>query len=108
VIQIVKKSENPGSSANAQLESSGKTLLTVPGAAIKQRGTVTVAGREVPSFIAVYQAKTSQGTAADFGHLQLVIDQGDYYYWVSYSGPSPVYDKYKPVAQHLLESFQFK
>jgi hypothetical protein len=108
VIQIVRKSDNPGSSADAQLESSGKTLMTVPGTAIKQRGTLTVAGREVPSFVAAYQAKTSQGTAADFGHLQLVIDQGDYFYWVSYSGPAPVYDKYKPVAQRLLESFQFK
>lgn len=108
VIQIVKKSENPGSSAGAQLESSGKLLLTAPEAAIKQKGTLTVAGREVPCFVASYKASTSQGSSAVFSHLQLVIDQGDYYYWVSYSAPVPVYEKYRLVAEHFLNSFQFK
>ncbi|MEK6631357.1 MAG: hypothetical protein AABY89_11545, partial [Acidobacteriota bacterium] len=108
VIQIVQKSQNPGSSASAQLESARKLLMAAPEAVIKPQGTITVAAREVPCFVAVYKASTSQGSAAVFSHLQVVIDQGDYYYWVSYSGPGPVYDKYRPVAQHLLNSFQFK
>ncbi len=108
VIQIVKKSENPGSSAGAQLESSRKLLMAAPEVAIKQQGTLTVAGKEVPCFIAAYKASTSQGSAAVFSHLQVVIDQGDYYYWVSYSAPVPVYEKYRLVAEHFLNSFQFK
>ncbi len=108
IIQIILKSKNPNSSDKLQLEAAQKMILTVPEANIKKQGTVSVAGKQVPYFVATYKTNTSQGKPSLFRHLQVVIDQGDYYYWVSFSGPSSIYEKYQPVAEHLLNTFTFK
>jgi hypothetical protein len=108
IIQVILKSKNPNSSDKLQLEASQKIILTVPEADIKKQGRVSVAKKEAPYFVATYKTNTSQGKPSLFGHLQLVIDHGDYYYWVSFSGPSAIYEKYQPVVQHLLNTFAFK
>lgn len=107
IIQIILKSKNPGSSDKLQLAASQKMILTVPEAVIKKQGSISVAKKQAPYFVAAYKTKTSQGKPALFGHLQVVIDQGDYYYWVSFSGPAPIYEKYQPVVEHLLNTFTF-
>ena len=108
IIQIIQKSKNPGSSDKLQLASSQKMILTVPEAQIKKQGLISVANKPVPYFVAAYKTQTSQGKLSLFGHLQVVIDHGDYYYWVSFSGPASIYEKYQSVVEHLLDSFVFK
>lgn len=108
IIQIIQKSQNPGSSAQLQLEASQRQIMSVPGAKILRQDRISSANQQAPYFAASYKTKTSQGNLSLFGHLQVVLDYGDYYYWVSYSGPAPIYEKYRSVMEHLLQTFSFQ
>jgi hypothetical protein len=108
IIQIIKKSQNPKSSAELQLNKAEKQVMTLPGAELVKTDRVPMANQKAPFFVARYNTKTTQGNTATFGHTQVVLDQGDYYYWISFSGPLPIYDKYLPVLERLLGSFSFR
>lgn len=107
ILQFVMKSANPGSSADAQLRGLADQLSRTPNGAIKTRAVMDVGGTRAPYVNATYDAKDSTGATVPFSHTQLVIDHGAYYYLISYSGPTPIFRKYAPVFEHMIESFVF-
>lgn len=107
IVQFVTKAANPGSSAAAQLEKLAGELRGAPDGAIKARDSVSIGGVDAPYITATYTAQNASGQAVPFAHTQLVADHGEYYYLISYSGPTPIYQKFLPVFQHLVESFRF-
>ena len=107
VLQFVTKSANPGSTAAAQLQRLAEGLAGAPNGVIGNRGTVKVGGQAAPYFNATYSAKDSSASVAPFPHTQIAVDHGDYYYLISYSGPTPVSKKYLPVFEHLVTGFVF-
>jgi len=108
VVQIVQKSANPGSSNLDQLKDLWSQLSTVPASAVESDGMVPMAGGEFPFFVASYRVPDSKGEERPFGHLQVVIDNGDYYYPLSYSAPKPEFDQYLKVFKHLSATFTFE
>lgn len=107
ILQFVTKAANPGSSAAAELRKIVLQLEGAPDGAIKTSDSVTIAGIDAPYFTATYTAQNTSGQAVPFAHTQLAVDHGDYYYLISYSGPTPIYQKFLPVFQHLVASFRF-
>lgn len=107
VLQFVTKAANPGSSAMAQLRKLAATLQSAPAGAIKSNGSVEVGGIESPFFVATYTAANSKGAAVPFAHTQVVVDHGQYYYLISFSGPSKIYEKQVTVFEHALGSLKF-
>lgn len=107
VLQFVMKSANPGSSAMAELRKVAAALERAPHGAIKSNGTVAIGGATSPFFVATYTAADSRGAAVPFAHTQAVVDHGEYYYLISFSGPSRVYETKLPVFEHALESLTF-
>jgi hypothetical protein len=107
ILQFVRKSDNPGSSAGAQLDKLAKELAGAPNGAVGNRGQVQVGGQTSPFFNATYNAKTSTGAVAAFKHTQIAVDHGEYYYLISYSGPVPAFEAYLPVFERLVTSFTF-
>ena len=108
VVQIVMKSANPGSSHLDQLKDLWNQLSTVPAAAVESDGMVPMAGGEFPFFIAGYRTRDSKGEERPYGHLQVVIDNGDFYYPLSYSAPKPAFDEYLKVFKHMSATFTFE
>lgn len=107
IVQFVAKAANPGSSAAAQLQKLAGDLTGAPDGAIKTSDSVSIGGVDAPYVTATYTAPNASGQAVPFAHTQLVVDHGEYYYLISYSGPTPIYQKFLPVFQHLVESFRF-
>lgn len=107
ILQFVTKSQNPGSSAEAQLRGLADELARAPNGTIRTRDTIPVGGTTAPFVSATYDAKDSGGTVVPFGHTQMVVDHGAYYYLISYSGPLEIFKKYMPTFEHLIESWTF-
>lgn len=107
IIQFVTKKANPGSSATAQLRKLAAQLEGSPNGAVKSNGSVTVGGAKSPYLVATYSARDSTGVMKPFAHTQVVVDHGDYYYLISFSGPSKTYEKLLPVFEHALGSVTF-
>jgi hypothetical protein len=107
LLQFVTKATNPGSSAIDQAQELLDQILRVPDAEVRTQEMVTMAGQEVPYFVASYTAKNSRQEPTTFGHMQVVLDHGDYYYLVSYSGPADIYQRFAPVFEQVVETFRF-
>ena len=107
ILQFVTKAGNAGSSAVAQAQKLAEQIAGAPNGAIKTRDTLTMAGQEAPYFVGTYTTADSRGAQAEFGHTQIVLDHGDYYYLISYSGPLPIYQKHLAVFQNMAETFRF-
>ena len=107
ILQFVTKATDPGSSAVAQAQKLAQQIEGSPNGAIKTRDTLTMAGQEALYFVGTYTTADSRGVQAEFAHTQIVLDHGDYYYLISYSGPLPIYQKYLSVFQNMVQSFQF-
>lgn len=107
VLQFVTKAANPGSSAAAQAQTLADQIGRAQNGAIKTRDTLTIGGQEAPYFVATYTAADSSGIANGFVHTQIVVDHGEHYYLISYSGPVPIYQKHLGVFQNMVQTFQF-
>ena len=107
ICQIIAKQGPAAASLQAQFEEAQRQLAAVPGSKLQKKGLAKIAGVEAPFFIVKYAAKDSKGIQVDFAHSQLVLETRDYYLWLSYAAPVPVYTAYLPVFQHLVDTFGF-
>jgi hypothetical protein len=107
VLQFITKTANPGSSIVDQAKGILNDVLQIPDAELRSQEMLSIAGQDAPYFVATYTAKDSNEQSTMFGHRQIVLDHGDYYYHVSYFGPVDVYEKYVPVFEHIVETFTF-
>ena len=107
VVQAVKKAANPGSSVPKQLQEARDQIQGVPGAEICSEDMVAVAGRPTPFFFALYPGKTAKHEPTTFGHVQLVLENGLYYFWTSYAAPTEYFEKYQELFANMLNTFQF-
>ena len=107
ILQFVTKSTNPGSSSTAQLQELAAGISRAPNGQVGTPGSVNVSGQAAPYFNATYDAKNSRGEVVPFTHIQVALDHGEYYYLISYSGPTAVSKQYLPVFEHLITSFAF-
>lgn len=87
VIGVRDKAGFPGSSSELQLNLAEKTLLDA-NARIVKRGEMTVMHRRAPFILGNYP---DPAKAATIAHLQLVLDDSDQYYWISYTAPEHDY-----------------
>jgi len=69
---------------------------------------VPVGRANSPYFIAGYQAATEGGRRLEFGHIQVIVDHGPYFFPLSFSGPNAVYEEHLKVFQHMVATFAFK
>jgi hypothetical protein len=106
VVQAVKKSTNPGSSAAQQLQEARAQISGVAGAEIRSEDVVAVSGRQVPFFLALYPGQTATQEPATFAHVQLVVENEPYYFWISYAAPTQYFEKYQEVFANMLTTFQ--
>jgi hypothetical protein len=97
----------PDSTADAQLRKLEQELLKAPAAVIKTRGTVALAGADVPAFVATYNANDSAGTLQPFTHMQVAAVHGAYVYLISFSAPTPIYQKYLADFRRVLDTFMY-
>jgi len=107
ILQFVTKSTNPGSTTAAQLQEVATGLAGAPNGAIGTRGSVKVGGQPALFLNATYDAKNSTGQVVAFMHTQVAVEHGEYYYLISYSGPTAIFKKYLPVFEHMVTSFVF-
>jgi hypothetical protein len=106
VVQAIKKSANPGSSVAKQLQEARSQIKGVSGAEIRSEDVVAVSGRQVPFFLALYPGQTAEQEPATFAHVQLVVENEPYYFWISYAAPTQYFEKYQEVFANMLTSFQ--
>lgn len=107
ILQVLTKAGNEGSTDASLLRSFWASLQSVPGAGVEGEGMVPLAGGESPYFIAHYQVGTDSGQSAEFKHIQVILDHGDYFYPLSFSAPTPIYEEYLKVFQHMVSTFSF-
>jgi len=101
VVGIRDKSVFPGSSPDLQLNLAEKTLLDA-NARIAKRGEMKVMQRIAPYLLGIYP---ESGNGTTIAHLQLVLDHGDQYYWISYTAPSEIYPDHTPGFATILKTF---
>ena len=106
VVQAVKKAANPGSSAAKQLQEARAQIQGVSGAEIRSEDVVTVSGRQVPFFLALYPGQTARQEPTTFAHVQLVVENKLYYFWISYAAPTQYFEKYQELFANMLTTFQ--
>lgn len=103
VLQIRDKATSPGSSPKLQLNLAEKEMLDSYAHIIK-RGTMEVAGRSAPYLLGKYPA-TVQGD--EIAQLQLVLENGEYYFWISYAAPDRLYSKQLTGLATILKTLEF-
>ena len=64
----------------------------------------TLGGQPAIRLVAVYQGP---GTNELFGQEQYITVNGNYFYWVGYTAPANLYDKYIPNMEKAISSFRF-
>lgn len=106
ILQFISKSGNPGSSAAAQL-ADARRQLTGGGASIDREGEIEVAGGSTPFLVASLDAADAGGRTVPHGYILVVLDHGDSYTWITYSGPAKAYESNGPVFQKMIDSFRF-
>ena len=106
IVQAVKKAAHPGSSAAKQLQEAVAQIQRVSGAEIRSEDVVTVSGRQVPFFLALYPGQTARQEPATFAHFQLVVENEPYYFWISYAAPTQYFEKYQELFANMLTTFQ--
>ncbi|UCD80042.1 MAG: hypothetical protein JSW26_00995 [Desulfobacterales bacterium] len=106
VVQAVQKATNPGSSVVKQLQEARAQIEGVSGAEIRSEDMVDVSGRQVPFFLALYPGQTAKHEPTTFAHVQLVLESGLYYFWVSYAAPTEYFEKYQELFANMLTTFQ--
>jgi hypothetical protein len=102
VIDIRDKKDFLGSSSKLQLNLAEKTLLDAS-ADIVKRGEMQVMQRTAPYLLATYPDPVKGKPLA---HLQLIIDDADQYYWVSYSAPAERYPDFTAGFATILKTFE--
>jgi hypothetical protein len=107
LIQFLDKSNQPAASTLAQLGEGLRRVLALPQAELKRLDLLQAGGQIAPFFVATYGGQDSQGNQVPFGHMQMVLDHGQFYYWLSFLGPRDVYDQHSEVFQLLLSSLSF-
>jgi len=107
VVRAVQKATNPGSSETKQLQEARAQIQGVPGAEIRSEDAISVSGRQVPYFLALYPGQTAKKEPATFAHVQLVLENGEYYFWVSYAAPTQYFEKYQDLFANMLVTFEF-
>lgn len=107
VVQILTKAGNEGSTDASMLGDFWNSLQSVPGAGLDGEGTVPVAGGQSPFFIAHYKVNTDTGAKVEFKHIQVLLDHGDYFFALSFSAPTPIYEEFLKVFQHMVSTFSF-
>jgi hypothetical protein len=89
-----------------QLQEAKSQIEGVSGAEIRSEDVVAVSGRQVPFFLALYPGQTAKQEPATFAHVQLVVENEPYYFWISYAAPTQYFEKYQEVFANMLTSFQ--
>lgn len=64
----------------------------------------TLGGQPAIRLIAVYQGP---GTNEMYGQEQYITVNGDYFYWIGYTAPGNLYDKYRPIMEQAINNFRF-
>jgi hypothetical protein len=107
LLQFISKAQNPGSSAVDQAKLALASLQGAPNAKLMTQEMLSIAAQEAPYFVATYTANDSNRNATTFGHTQIIMDHGDYYYWLSYFGPVDIYEEHRAVFEHIAKTFRF-
>jgi hypothetical protein len=106
VVQAIQKATNPGSSAAKQLQEARAQIERFSGTEIRSEDVITVSDRKVPYFLALYPGQTAKREPTTFAHVELVLENDLYYFWISYAAPTEYFEKYQDLFANMLTSFQ--
>jgi len=99
-VESRSKSRYPGSSAELQLNLAERDLLQRNGE-VRKRGTMDVLEKSSPYLLGVFP---QPGTEAKVALMQVVLEQGEFYYWFSYLAPVSEYETFASGFTTLLKS----
>lgn len=108
VVQVISKNANPGSDAEKQLKQARKQIKSQPGGDVQSDGDRRVAGRKAPYFVGSYRAANTKQKTVDWKHMQLVLDAGANYYWISFAAPEKHYKEHKEAFNRMLDTFSLR
>jgi hypothetical protein len=107
IIQFLPKAQRPQSNTLLQLGEGLGRVMALPEAKLTRLDATQVAGRPAVFFTTSYTGKNTQAEDTPFGHVQMVFEHGDFYYWITFFGPKPLFEKYSPTFQYFLSSIRF-
>ncbi|MBN2398206.1 MAG: hypothetical protein JXI32_07485 [Deltaproteobacteria bacterium] len=94
----------PGETVEDQAREIQKQWASAPRYKLIANDKGTLGGQPAVRLIAVYQAP---GTNEMYGQEQYITVNGDYFYWIGYTAPGNLYDKYRPIMEQAINNFRF-
>jgi len=103
-VEVRSKSSYPGSSAEWQLNLAERDLLQRNGE-VRKRGSMDILQESSPYLLGTFP---QSGTGAETALLQVVLDRGEFYYWLSYLCPVSDYETYAAGFTTLLKTLAIR
>jgi hypothetical protein len=94
----------PQETVEDQAKGIQKQWATAPRYKLLANDKGTLGGQPAIRLVAVYQLP---GTNEMYGQEQYVTVNGDYFYWIGYTAPGNLFEKYQPVMEKAISRFRF-
>ena len=101
-IQLIHR--QPETTVKSQAQDFAKQLTTVPKYKILSVVEGDLSGQKAVRIVAIYQMP---GGEEIFKQDQLIVERGKYFYWIGYTAPENLFEKYKGIMEQAIGSFQF-
>jgi len=101
-LQVVHR--QPKETLQAQAQGFAKQLATAPKYKILSLVEGDLSGQKAVRVVAIYQLP---GGEEMFKQDQLIVERGKYFYWIGYTAPENLFEKYKGIMEQTVGSFQF-
>jgi len=101
-LQVVHR--QPKETLQSQAQGFAKQLATAPKYKIFSVVEGDLSGQKAVRMVAVYQLP---GGEEMFKQDQLIVERGNYFYWIGYTAPENLFEKYKGIMEQAVGSFQF-
>ena len=101
-IQVVHR--QPKNTLQTQAQGFAKQLAATPKYKILSLVEGDLSGQKAVRVVAIYQIPNGKEM---FKQDQLIIERDKYFYWLGYTAPEKLFEKYKGIMEQAVSSFQF-
>jgi hypothetical protein len=103
-INLQVTTRQPKDTLKSQAQGFAKQLATAPKYKILSLDEGNLAGQPAVRIKAVYQGP---GTKETFKQDQVIAEKGAYFYWIGYTAPEDLFEKYAKFMEQAIGSFKF-
>jgi hypothetical protein len=96
----------PADTLNRQADSYQRQLAGLSGFKLLSREEGNIAGRPAVRMVSTFQSPG--GLRETMKQEQLIVEGGKYYYWVAYTAPAAIYDRYHAAVEHAQQTLEIK